>query len=170
MNRKKLIVLCVIGLGVAGIWYYLDVVNSGPRIPRQRVFVGDSADRVLKRLGVPSIEFPRGGCLVQWFEGCEVTLSNGVVVDVLMTPIESEDDRMMREMSVQEDEKRLREAYQAVVIQENISYSAWLDREEQRLRDEQLELAKVKAYEKRRAEQKRKADIRAEAIRRARLR
>lgn len=158
----------VIIAGLVGGWFYFNKVRiEDAHQLKQLVFVGDSQERVYDILGDPTIEFPRGETLVQWFTGCEVTVSNGSVIAVEMTPVETDEERMDRELSIQADQKRLQEAYQTVLQKEQISYAKWLDREEARMQEERLELAKIEAYEKRRSEEK-KAAIRAEAIRRSR--
>ena len=171
MTRK---IFAAVGLviiaGLGGGWFYhLKWQNGDAHQLKQVVFVGDSQEQVYKMLGDPSIEFPQGDTLVQWYTGCEVTVSNGVVMAVEMTPVETEEERMERELSIQADEKRLKSAYQTVLKQEKISYAKWLDREGARMAEDRLELAKIEAYETRRSEEK-KAAIRAEAIRRSRLR
>lgn len=160
------VVLILVGGGL-GWFYHQKEQNPESHLSDQLVFVGDSQSRVYDVLGDPNIEFPRGATLVQWYEGYEITLSNGTVVAVDMTPVETDEEKQAREQSIKEDEERLRTAYQAVVQKEKISYDAWLDREEARLAAERRELAKVEAYEQRRSEEK-KAAIRAEAIRRSR--
>jgi hypothetical protein len=170
MSRKGWLLTSAVIQGLVGVWLYIYFVNRGdPRIPKQVVFEGDSQEHVIQLLGEPNIEFPRGGTLVQWRAGSEVVLSNGYVVAVEMLPIETEEERFEREMSILEDEKRLEDAYQAAANQEKISYQAWLDREAMRLLEEQRELKKVQSYKKRR-EAQRKAAIRAEALRRSRRR
>jgi predicted trehalose synthase len=123
----------------------------------------------MKLLGEPNIEFPREGTLVQWRAGSEVILSNGYVIAVEMLPIETEEERLERELSIQEDQKRLEAAYQAVANHERISYEAWLTREAIRLEEDQSKLKSIQSYKARRIAQ-RKAAIRAEALRRSRRR
>ncbi len=166
MNRNVYLAVCIIALGLAAAWFFYQH-RQETQTPEPLVFAGDSKSRVLAVLGEPNIEFPNAGTLVQWFDGYEIILSNDVVIEVEMTPLESEEERLDRELSVQEDEKRLKEAYEAVIKNEQISYAAWLDREALRLEQQRQELAKIKAYEQRRSEE-RKAAIRAEAIRRSR--
>lgn len=64
---------------------------------KQLVFVGDTQKRVYEMLGSPSIEFPDGGTMVQWYAGYEIVVSNNVVTDVHMKQVESEAEKLEKE-------------------------------------------------------------------------
>ena len=170
MNGKFLLGLCVVCVAIIGIWVVQqagwDGGFPGSAKSRQLVFAGDTQDRVYKMLGQPSIEFPEGGAMVQWYAGYEIVVSNNVVTYVKMKPVESEEEKLEKERHAELAEKQLRASYQAMANKEDISYNAWLAREELRLQKEREARAAVEAYEERKSQEK-KAAIYADAIRKS---
>ena len=175
MRSKFLVGLCVVCLAIVGIRVVQrnshDAGSSaaepvGNEIPRQLIFVGDTQERVYEMLGQPSIEFPEGGAIIQWYAGYEIVISNSVVNYVRMKPVESEEERLEKEQRAKLAEERLQSAYQSMADKEEISYNAWLAREELRLQKEREERASIEAYEERRSKEK-KAAIYADAIRKS---
>lgn len=171
MKNKIILGLCFFGLCAWGAWMlYQQRANAGTpnghRAPSQLVFVGDTQERVYELLGDPKIEFPGDGVMVRWYAGYEVTTSNDVVIAVEMKPVETEAEREEKELRAEMAEARLRDSYQVLAEKEKISYDAWREREEQRLRQERLEQAKIEAYERRRSAEK-KAAIYADAIKKS---
>jgi len=175
MNGKLLLGLCVACVAVIGIWFVQQAdLDSGFSVAelvgnaksRQLVFAGDTQDRVYKMLGQPNIEFPKGGAMVQWYAGYEIVVSNNVVTYVRMKPVESEEEKLEKERRAELAEERLRQAHQAMADKEDVSYNAWLAREELRLQKKREERAVVEAYEERKSKEK-KAAIYADAIRKS---
>lgn len=165
----------MVGLGVGGVWVVQQVgradevlvVEQVDGVPaEQLIFAGDTQGQVYKILGQPNIEFPNDGVIIQWYAGYEVVVSNNVVTHVTMKPVESEEEKLEKERRAKLAEERLKQAYQVAGEKENISYNAWLKREQLRRQKEREERAAVEAYEERRSKEK-KAAIYAEAIRKS---
>lgn len=174
MNGKILLGLCVVCVAISGIWVVQkNTRDADPSVAevenkklRQLIFVGDTQDRVYEMLGQPNIEFPEEGTMVQWYAGYEIVTSNNVVTYVRMKPIESEEEKQEKDRRAKLAKERLRKAYQSMADKEEISYNAWLAREELRLQKEREERAAVEAYEERKSKEKRAA-IYADGIRRS---
>ena len=150
MKGKILLGLCGACVLGASIWF---VVNR----PRQLVFVGDTKNRVSEMLGSPNIEFPENGKVVQWYAGYEIVMSNDVVTSVIMKPVESEEEKLEKRQRAEVAEERLRQSYEALAEKENISYRAWLKREEQRAQEERERRMAIEAYNKRKLEREKQA-------------
>lgn len=121
------------------------------------VFPGDSLQRVTEMLGDPGIEFPRGDTLVHWYAGDEVVFSNNVAIAVTSRPIANAEEQTEKEERAKLANDRLLSAYNAVSKQEKIEYDAWLERERKREAEERADLARIEAYEERKAAEKREA-------------
>ena len=81
------------GAVVVGVLWYVQMDQWNAKEVPQEAFrplidVGDPQDRVYEILGTPSIEFPKEGSVLQWYEGYEITVSNNVVTEVRMKPTE----------------------------------------------------------------------------------
>ena len=150
MKRKILLGLCGACIVGAAIW----IVGNRPR---QLVFVGDTNNRVFEMLGSPNIEFPEDGEVVQWYAGYEIVVSNDVVTNVKMIPVESKKERREKERRSELAEERLRESYQALTDKEDISYNVWRKRVEKRALEERERRMAVEAYEKRKLEKEKQA-------------
>ena len=107
-------------------------------------------------LDQPTIEFPEGGLVVQWYPGYEIVLSNNVVTAVKLKPVESKKEKQEKDRRVKLAEERLRHSYQAIADKEKISYNAWLARERVRLQKEREEREDLEAYAKRKSEEKKR--------------
>lgn len=150
MKGKLLLGMCgVCVIGVA-IWFV------GYR-NRQLVFVGDTENRVFEMLGLPNIEFPKNGKVVQWYAGYEIVVSNDVVTNVRMIPVASKKEKLEKQRQTERAEERLRESYQATAVKEDISYRAWLKREENRAQEERERRLVIDEYEKRKLEKEKQA-------------
>ena len=145
--KIKNITALALGIALVGgtVWYV-------SQQPRQLVFVGDTQERVMLMLGEPSISFPHNDSVVQWYAGYEITLNDGTVTEVFLKPVESEEEKEERKLREELAEKRLRQSYGIIADKENISYKAWLKREELRMREERAKRAAAEAYARRKLE------------------
>lgn len=150
MKFKILLGVCAVCVAGTVIWFV------GIR-QRQLVFIGDTQIRVYEMLGSPSIEYPDNNQVIQWYPGYEIVVSNDVVTSVKLKPVESKKEKLEKKQRAELAEQRLRQSYDALAEKENISYHAWLKREEQRAQEERERRLAIEAYEKRKLEREKQA-------------
>lgn len=92
------------------------------------VRVGDTVAEVAEALGDPYLEFPKDGCLVQWYAGYEIVLTNGMVSGITERPVETEEERLERARYAEIAAQRINAGYRAMGDKAKKEYDEWLRR------------------------------------------